>query len=181
MVITLICEPRTGSNTLMKWFESQKNFEVLNLPFEKCIDYKNYSFKKENLVIKEEFHNLNPNFTELINFSDFVIFLYRENIKEQVESWVTAKKTKRWTEHWVFDKNKCEVSEKEMIEFEKLKNEFKQYFLNNVENFKISYESLYYDNGLDKIINHLKIFDLNKNDFPKTKKYRIDGSKRNLI
>ena len=188
MIITLISEPRTGSNNLLNWFKIHDSFDVLLLPsyknspqFQNGLTPKNYKFNKKHLFIKEEFHNKDMDFNELINISDFVIYLYRENFKEQVESWVNAKKNNNYGKHWVFEKDKFLLPEDEIKNFTILKKDFKEIYLDDKSNFKISYEELYYNNGINKIISFIKMDNLNVNKFPLGKKYRIEIDKRTII
>jgi hypothetical protein len=185
MIVTLICEPRTGSNNLMRWFKTNKSFDVLLLPswknsvnFQKGLTPKNYKFNNENLFIKEEFHSKYKDFTELIEVSDYVIYLYRENFKEQVESWVNAKKYNNFNRTWVFEKDKCVVSDDDIRHFQILKKDFKEIYLDDVNNFKISYEELYFNNGIEKIIIFLNKIKLNITNFPIGEKYRVERAKR---
>jgi len=187
MIVSLICEPRSGSNNLVQWFRTHKTFDCLTLPsYEKSPDYqngltpKNYKFNNENLIIKEEF-NTYYDFTELISISDFVIYLYRENFKEQIESWFNCNKTKNFSNQWVFEKNKISIPENEIINFKNLKRDFKEIYLNNNNNFKISYEDLYFNGGIEKIVTFLKNINLDTSNFPIGQKYRIDIESRNLI
>jgi hypothetical protein len=188
MIVTLICEPRTGSNNLMKWFETHKSFDVLLLPsyenspnFQKGLTPKNYKFNNENLFIKEEFHSKYKDFSELINISNFVIFLYRENSKEQIESWVNVKSKNDFHNSWVFEKDKNIIPNDEIEKFEILKTDFKEKYLDDSSNFKISYEELYYGNGIERIVSFINMNDLNVDTFPLGKRYRIEIDRRNII
>jgi hypothetical protein len=188
MIVTLISEPRTGSNTLMNWFKRQKSFDVLLLPsYKESFDYqqgltpKDYKYENEHLFIKEEFHCKTINFDELISVSKYVIFLYREDFNQQLESWVNAIKTGKFNSHWIYEKDKTVISEDEIKNFEMLKKDFKERYLDDNSNFKISYEDLYFNNGIDRIVTFLKGFELEIGDFPSSKRYRINPSNRSLI
>jgi hypothetical protein len=188
MIVSLISEPRSGSNTLMEWFKRQEEFDVFLFPsYEKSKVYqngiapKNYTYKKNHLFIKEEFHDSTNQYTDLNDQSNFVIYLYRENLIEQVESWLHSKKTNNWNKSWIHEKNNSIITEYDINEFKILKNDFKNMFLNNEKNFTISYEELYYKNGIKKIIDYLKPIELKNINFPIGNRYRIDSLGKKLI
>lgn len=188
MIVTLISEPRTGSNSLVRWFKNTNLFDVLILPsfnestyYQKNKTPKEYEYEKQHLIIKEELHTGLTNLDELLSISNFVIFLYRENFKEQLESWVIANRTKNWHKKWVYNHEKFSLSDDEFTFFENIKNDFNRKFLNNEKNFIISYEELYYNNGIERIKSYVKIPELYDSMFPVNEKYRIDIDKRNII
>ena len=109
--------------------------------------------------------------------SDKLIILYRENIKEQSESWLNATKTNNWDKKWVF--------KEELIKNEDTKyfNEIKEGMRDNYLNkgyFDISYEDLYYNNGFEKIVNYINIDEVKNNGFPVGKKYRLDKTNKSI-
>lgn len=194
MIITLLCEPRSGSTNLANWFFNQyKLFTVLfnpdikpeNQPPNNAKYYQNglhpsqYKYKTPHLIIKEDYYHY-KNYGEFVEASDRIICLYRKNENEQIESWINAKHSGNWVNEWVFE-NK--INEKEKFFFKQLKASFKEKYLDTNKFFKISYEELYYENGLIKILNYLKINNLEYTNFPVGKKYRInpDKLKKNLI
>ena len=104
--------------------------------------------------------------------------MYRENEKEQIESWINAKTTNNWDKQWVSKELK---NDNETNFFLELKKSFQEVYLNK-NYFKISYEELYYNNGFQKILDYLNIDELENKNFPCGKKYRIDVNKpRSLI
>ncbi len=181
MVITILAEPRTGSTNLADWFKSNNDFTILQEPLNKY----GKSYKKNNpintwvyntphLLIKE-IYDPNKDLSELIEFSNKIIILYRENKKEQLESWLVAKVTNNWVGNWV--NRKINIPDKELkIEFfNEMVNGFeKEYRLCN-DMFKISYEELYYNNGFEKIVRYLNIDSVKNIDFPYGQKYRLDN------
>jgi hypothetical protein len=181
MIITILCEPRSGSTNLINWFYHNKNFSILFTPSDP--ESKSYINKKPSeyryitkyLLIKEECHP-HKNFDELFSISDKIILLYRENMQDQIESWVNAKSTNNWDKQWVptLIKNGDEESY-----FEELKKNFKRNFLDK-EYFKISYEELYYQNGFQKILDYLDINELQNKNFPYGVKYRVDVNKSKI-
>lgn len=182
MVITILAEPRSGSTNLTNWFCLNNKFTTLFLPSDpkskwyKSESPKEYKYNTEHLLIKEDYYHY-KNFDELISISDKIILLYRENIEEQIQSWISAKTTNNWDGHWDWKNLKNEV---ETDFFMQLKLSFKEKYLNK-DYFKISYEELYYKGGLQIILNYLKIDELENKNFPIGRKYRINVNKTKSI
>lgn len=178
MIITILSEPRSGSTNLVNWFYHNKDFSVLFLPSDPkskwCINKKpsEYEYITKYLLVKEDYYH-HKNFDELISISDKIILLYRENSKEQIESWINSKTTNNWDKQWVPTSIKNDVEE---FYFEELKKTFKNNFLDK-EYFKISYEELYYLNRFQKMLDYLDISELENKNFPYGQKYRIDVNK----
>jgi hypothetical protein len=195
MVILLLCEPRSGSTNLANWFYYNKNFTILFNPdippehinslddkwYQNEISPKNYEYKTEHLLIKEDFYHY-KDYSEFTNISDKVICLYRKNESEQIESWVNAKKTNNWSNRWVYLKSDFKLDETEVNFFRELKKTFRERYLTDPTHFKISYEELYNENGFQKIVDYLNLDCVENINFPIGGKYRIDVNKRtNLI
>jgi hypothetical protein len=188
MVILLLCEPRSGSTNLANWFYFNKNFTTLFEPITnpKTRWYKNgeppmlWKYKTPHLLIKEICHST-FNFTELLNISDKIIILYRENYQEQLSSLINAKSTNNWDKKWVYnemlEKNKDTIVENELTE---LKNNIRESYLNKGY-FQISYEELYYNNGFQKIVDYLDLDCVKNKNFPYGQKYRINTKPNKLI
>jgi hypothetical protein len=180
MVITIIAEPRSGSTNLADYFKSNKDFTILQEPlnkygksYQKNNPINKWTYNTKHLLIKE-IYDPNKNLKELIQFSDKIIILYRENKNEQLESWLVAKVTNNWRGKWVNSKIHIPNKELKIQFFNKMVNEFEiEYRLNN-NMFKISYEELYYKNGFEKIVNYLNIDSVKNIDFPYGQKYRLD-------
>jgi hypothetical protein len=189
MKITLICEARSGSTNLAKWFNTNKDFTVLFEPItnSKLRCYKGdippnkWEYKTKHLLTKEVF-NLTCNFTELINFSDKVIILHRENKKEQIESWINAEITNNWSYKWAFTGNRIIPNEKLLNNIKEIMEKFNEFYIKNNEFFTVTYEELYYGTGFQRIVNYLDIDEVKNENFPFGQKYRIDvKGKQNLI
>lgn len=180
MVVSLICEPRSGSTNLANWFLQFKEFSVLFEPisnpntkwFKDNIPPKDWVYGTNHLLVKEVYNTLNE-FDDLIKISDKVLCLYRENEKEQIESYCNSVKTNNWSSHWKYNEKFIDSDVK--IFFEKLKKTFSEKYLNK-SFFEISYEELYYNNGIEKVIEYLEIPILNMSNFPYGKKYRINDT-----
>jgi hypothetical protein len=183
MIITILAEPRSGSTNLLNWFFHNKDFTIWFLPS----DYKSkwyidkppshYKYITKFLLIKEDYYHY-KNYQELIEISDKVILLYRENEMEQIESWINAKTTNNWDREWKLTniKNETEISF-----FKELKQSFKDNYLDK-SYFKISYEELYYSGNFQKLLDYLNVTELENKNFPYGKKYRIkDNIKKYII
>jgi len=58
--------------------------------------------------------------------------------------------------------------------FNHLKNEFYEKYLKNEKNFKISYEELYFRNGINRLLEYINLEGLKNTNFPYGFKYRIE-------
>ena len=190
MIITILAEPRSGSTNLTNWFFSNNKFTVFFNPtikpeftksnrswYQNDIHPKDYKYKTEHLLIKEDYYYY-KNYDIVTSTSDKVICLYRENEKEQIESWINAKTTNNWDKQWISTGLK---NDNETNFFLELKKSFKEKYLNK-DYFKISYEELYYNSGFQKILDYLNMVELENKNFPYGEKYRINVNKgRSLI
>lgn len=187
MTITILAEPRSGSTNLANWFTLYKNFTVLSEPLNKNSRYykkeepiREWTYNTEHFLIKE-IYLPGSDLTELIDVSDKVILLYRENGIEQLESWLVAVETKNWLLEWV--KHHVKVTDQQNKEnyFKSLKDGFRDEYLDNTNFFKISYEELYYKSGFQKVLDYLDLPDLENKNFPYGQRYRISSVPNKLI
>ena len=185
MVITILAEPRSGSTNLANWFYFQKNFTLLFEPitspkwqwYKHGVSPKLWEYKTPHLLVKEIFKP-GEDFSELIEISDKVIILYRENTIEQTESWLNANKTNNWDKAWVFKKDL--IKDEDAWYFNELKKGIKENYLDK-NYFNISYEELYYNNGFQKVLDYLNMDELENKNFPYGKKYRINPTKEKTL
>jgi len=185
MVITILAEPRSGSTNLANWFYFNKDFTILYEPitspkwkwYKHGVSPKLWEYKTPHLLVKEIFRP-ETDFSELIEISDKVIILYRENISEQTESWLNANKTNNWDKAWVFKENL--IKDEDASYFNQVKNGIKENYLNK-NYFNISYEELYYNDGFQKILDYLNMDELENKNFPYGTKYRINVDKPNTL
>jgi LPS sulfotransferase NodH len=184
MVITILAEPRSGGTNLANWFFFNKNFTTLFIPTDQKSEWyqneqhpKDYQYTTEHLLIKEDYYHY-KDYTEIIKISDKVILLYRENEHDQILSWTNAKKTNNWDGQWI---NEHIEDENERIFFKKLKNSFKENFLSKNDHLKISYENLYFNDGIELIKKYIDLNGLNDISFPIGQKYRIDKKIKSLF
>lgn len=179
MRILLLCEPRSGSTNFANWFLLQKDFTVLFLPTDPESKWYRvefpYKYNTKHLLIKEDFY-VKKNYDNLISIADKIILLHRENELEQIESWLQAKYTNNWHTQYVFKK---EYDKNEETFFKELKKAFKENYLNKY--FTISYEELYFSNGLNKVIDYLNIKELQKDLWPVGTKYRLLEKEKTLL
>jgi hypothetical protein len=194
MIITLLCEPRSGSTNLTNWFYHNKQFTTLFNPdippesrspltvkwYQNNVPPKDYIYKTPHLCIKEDFYQ-NKDYSEFIEISDKVICLYRENETEQIESWINAKRTNNWSDKWRFSENNFKTDINEVMFFKQLKQSFVERYLSDLNFFKISYEELYYNNGFQKIVDYVDLECVKNEKFPIGKKYRINAVVNKLI
>jgi hypothetical protein len=187
MIITILAEPRSGSQNLANWFTLYGNFTVLFEPLNKNSSYykkgepiSEWIYNTEHFLIKE-IYLPNTNLTELINISDKIVLLYRENDIEQLESWLVATETQNWLLGW--PKNRIKITNQEHKEnyFYSLKAGFKNDYLNDNDFFRISYEELYYKNGFQKVIDYIDLDCIKNENFPYGHRYRIDLPPNKLI
>jgi LPS sulfotransferase NodH len=186
MVITILAEPRSGSTNLTNWFYLNKNFTTLFIPSDpkskwyKLESPKDYKYNTQHLLIKEDYYHY-KNFNDVLDISDKVILLYRENEAEQIESFVNAIQFKNWDKQYVYRDIKENVFDSNRAYFKKIKEEFKERYLSK-DYFRISYEELYYGDGFQRIVDYLDLECVKNENFPYGSKYRVnDSGTKNLI
>lgn len=180
MKILLLCEPRSGSTQLARWFFSHK----IDTRFETTSEYGGWylpkglsSIKydtKKDLVLKELYRTDWDNISEYINFCDKVIFLFRENINEQIISYDYGVRNDVWYKSYSIEEGYKPLNTS--IDYiENLKKDFtlfrKKYFDTALS---VSYEDLYQRNKIHKVISFLNMQDKLTLDFPTGKKLRVD-------
>jgi hypothetical protein len=186
MIITILAEPRSGSTNLTNWFYFNNNFTTLFEPsnvgskwYQNEIAPKDYKYNTNHLCIKEIYYP-GINWDSLLNVSDKIIVLYRENTQEQLESFLNSIKTNNWHTNYVYKPEENSLLKEKALYFNILKTEFKEKYINK-QFFTISYEELYYNNGFEKIVNYLNIPDVKNIGFPIGKKYRINLNKTKTL
>jgi hypothetical protein len=187
MVITIIAEPRSGSTNLANWFFIKKGFEVLFEPMNPTskwyLDHTKLDmneYQKKHLVIKEVYYP-HKDYTDILNTSDKIIVLYRENGVSQIESFVNAFITDNWDRGYVYKKQDTDISKEKQSYFELLKKEFREKYIDTNEYFTISYEELYYKNGFQRIVDYIDLPEVENTGFPYGTKYRVDATVNKLI
>ncbi len=182
MIITIIAEPRSGSTNLVNWFYFHKHFTTLFEPYNKqSTDYKKevpakeWKYGTKHLLIKE-IYTKEKDFTELLEISDRVIILYRNNDEEQLSSWKNAVLTNNWDKPWVYTEQIDTNKTIGIDYFLHIKEGIKENFLDK-DYFRITYEELYYDNGFQKVVDYLNIDGVENVNFPIGQKYRVHVDK----
>jgi hypothetical protein len=178
MVITILAEPRSGSTNFTNWFYFNKNFTTLFEPsnsgskwFQNEIEPKDYKYNTKHLCVKEIYYP-DTNWDTLVSISDKIIVLYRENSQEQLESFLSAVTTTNWDNSYVYTKKENTLTKEKMEYFNLLKSEFKEKYINK-DYFIISYEELYYNDGINKIVEYLNMEDVQNINWPIGEKYRV--------
>ena len=186
MIITILCEPRSGSTNLTNWFYFNKNFTTLFEPansgskwFQNNIEPKDYKYNTKHLCVKEIYYP-GIDWNSLLSISDKIIVLYRENGQEQLESFLNSVTMDNWDKSYVYKKKENQITKEKTKYFNTLKSKFKEKYINK-NYFTISYEELYYNNGFQKILDYLNMNELEDKNFPYGKKYRINVDKGNTL
>ncbi len=187
MIITILSEPRTGSNNLTNWFYFKKEFTTLFEPLNPLSEWfqlsdnpKEYKCITPHLCLKEVYYP-GKNWDNIINNSDKIIVLYRENYQEQLESFLNSVTTNNWDKEYVFKVKETNFVKEKSEYFRQLKIEFKERYLDK-NYFKISYEDLYYNNNFQKIVDYIDLDCVKNKNFPYGKKYRLNDNKtKNII
>jgi LPS sulfotransferase NodH len=190
MKVLILCEPRTGSTNLVNWFglhKFSKFYNPVSNPNNEWNVYNNrinigkrpseWIYNSKNLVFKEDGILRHDDFNSLIEYSDRVIVLYRENLVEQRESYIHAIKSGNWDGMW--DINDGIKLSGDTNHFKIIKEQINSY--KTMGFFNISYEQLYFYNRIYDLINFIGITELNANLFPFGYKYRTDTKNKKLI
>jgi hypothetical protein len=175
MKILVYTTHRTGSTSLAQLLMTHYNCDYQREGF-----YKNKNFLKtinniENIIIK-----LTPaevNYNLIRNIFDKCIVLTRKDIKAQAESRLYAENIKKYFTPYTIDDLFLKDHSNELTNMEEIiKNENK--ILNKCTDcLHITYEDLYYSDGLKKIEEYLNTSIILKLD--NSKKYR--NGKKNII
>ena len=170
MRILIIAEPRTGGTTLMDWLSIElTGYTSITEPYtntsKKWTDNDDITdiewYKKFDNAFLKEIFEYRFDFTNLIESSDKVICVYRKNWYEQVRSILYGEYVKEFLHSYSIDEVNSVITE-DMIQQryhfynKKLKSTF-QNFIKKHNFINVSYEDLYYGNGIDLIKNYLNI------------------------
>jgi len=170
MVYTILAEARTGGSHLIESIQKHTGFDLASEPwtgspnwFSKTKDVSEIGWigNYENLIIKEIYDPM-QNYENLINISDKVFCLYKENWYSQSKSILYSRRFQNW--QWEYKKTDVDnkITDEQIYKFYYNGNfrfhkwDFQQFIkINNIPS--ISYEELYYRNGVEKI---KEVFDL---------------------
>jgi hypothetical protein len=170
MIYTIIAEGRSGSQNLLNWLSTAlPNFESIHEPFNpnetrytQDISGNDLSWivPNRNYIIKELWHT-DRNFVPLIEKSDKIICLYRENWFEQVSSLLYAFKTNKWHSKYTVEKLRDTISEGEILDYyENIQKDVKEKFQKFIQERgikSVSYEDLYQGQGIYDVKGHFGI------------------------
>jgi hypothetical protein len=175
MKILIYTTHRTGSTSLAQLLMTHYNCDYQREGF-----YKNKNFFKiinsiENIIIKLTPSEVDYNLVR--NVFDKCIVLTRNDMKAQAESRLYAENIKKYFTPYTIDDLFLKDHSNELYNMEEIiKNENK--ILNKSENcLHVTYEDLYYNDGLKKIEEYLNTSIILKLD--NSKKYR--NGKKNII
>lgn len=175
MKILIYTTHRTGSTSLAQLLMTHYNCDYQREGF-----YKNKNFLKiinniENIIIKLTPSEVDYNLVR--NIFDKCIVLTRDDIKAQAESRLYAENIKKYFTPYTIDDLFLKNHSNEIYNMEEIiKNENK--ILNKTEDcLHLTYEDLYYNDGLKKIEEYLNTSIILKLD--NSKKYR--NGKKNII
>jgi hypothetical protein len=136
----------------------------------------------KNYIINEKYYPGCGNLSQLLTASDKVICIFREDSKQQIESFVVADLTNEWRGN--YSENDPIIENIDLL----YKNK-KDYFLTLKEEFRefrelyklktFSYEDLYYRGKIDEFKEYLNL-DIT-DPFPYGEKYRIESVIKRLI
>ena len=181
MRILIIAEARTGGTTLIDYFEKVfTEYEIVTEPYTNLKDWietnditnVDWYKKKDNIIVKEIFDG-EYNFKNFIDSSDKVICIYRKNWFEQTRSVLYAENGDIFLHDYsIEDVNKLITEEMIYKRYLYRIRNLKKLFIDFIKNNKfvnVSYEDLYYGDGIETIKNYLNIE--NETIFPPIKKY----------
>lgn len=184
MKYTIIAEPRTGGTALMNWIEKcLPEYDIAQEPYfignDRWVDGENtndvdWIDDYDNIFIREIFHGTKKPLDKLIDKSDKVFCLYRENWYEQIKSILYQEVhtgDTYMTSYLKSEINKVITDDmilKKFGSFSETKLEFKKWIEDN-NLISMSYEELYYADGIKNIKQH---FNFNSDiDFPINKRH----------
>jgi hypothetical protein len=167
MIYTIIAEPRSGGVSLMNWVEkSLPNFTISQEPWfvenDLWVNGEDVSevewVKKYDNIFIREIYKPTRDFNNLIEISDKVLCLYRDNWEEQIRSSLFQETNEKYLDNYD-ESDVLDVVTNDMIRhryvyyFKEHKEKFKLFIKEN--NFpSVSYENLYYGDGIETIKKH---------------------------
>ena len=169
MKILLLYTPRSGTNSICKYFLNQypnftyfnqpwsnyKNEDIKFIPYDDCIKYNNVLVKSEI----QNFHVLGISKEKLYSDFDKVIIMNRKNKREQSISLINASKSLNFlssNKRKYFTKSLSDdLIEKAIIFLEKSELLFERYRTNKT--MSLSYEDIYYEKKIDNLFDFLNL------------------------
>ena len=181
MRILVYALPRTGSTVLAHYIANSFHSRAIIEPYHEQRFWdkdlvESDIWNKDNVVVKMMFGQGGYWYKDIKDKFNKVVVLYRENAKEQAESYIHAKKSIDWHIPYIYDPSS--TTEEEYNEaYTAFKDRIEE--VDTINDFKISYEDLYISGkDKDRLNQHLGI--TNKSfEFmlDSRNKYRQSGSK----
>jgi hypothetical protein len=145
MRILIYALPRTGSNNLTHYIANSLHYREIIEPYneERFWDKdltESDIWKKDNVVVKMMFGQGGYWHKDLKDKFDKIVVLYRENTKEQAESYAHATKSTDWHARYTY--NPANISEEEYLEAYKSFDD-RMRKINRLNEFTVKYEDLY--------------------------------------
>ena len=154
MKILIYTTHRTGSTSLANYLMIHYDCNYYRDSYFKNGTLEETLNRNKNIIIK--FTPLEVDYNSIRHLFDKCIILYRDNIKEQAESWLFADKVKKYFEPYVIDDNFLKENKDELdVKIQTIKNENQK--LKTCNNaLHITYEELYFSTkGIEEIENYL--------------------------
>ncbi len=182
MRILIIAEGRTGGTTLTDYLKIQfPNHKLITEPYTskeiRWIETDIEWYKESDNIIVKEIYRDYYDFTNLINLSDKVFCVYRKNWYEQVRSILYAEQVGFIYEYNISDVEKSITKDMINQRYFKHHKSYKKSFQNFIKRnnlINVTYEDLYYGNGIDVIKEYLNINSID--GFPPVKRYLKDSN-----
>lgn len=180
MKILILAEGRTGGTTLMEYLSNELSGHTsITEPYTNqttgWLKQEEWLNEYENFIVKEIYGGDNYDLPKLVEKCDKVFCVYRKNWYEQIRSTLYAEKVGFIHDYNITDVNKLVTDEMIIYKskgFIKVKERFQDFIRYN-NYLSVSYEDLYYGNGIDKIKNYLGI--QTQNIFPPVQRYLKDS------
>jgi hypothetical protein len=151
MRILIYALPRTGSNNLTHYIANSLHYKEIIEPYneQRFWDKDITEFdiwERDNVVVKMMLGQGEEKYEDVSAKFDKTVILYRENRKEQAESFVHATKSIDWHAPYTYDPSKVDQSEY-LETLEKFNSRLEK--LTTYKHFTVTYENLYLS-GIDK-------------------------------
>jgi hypothetical protein len=160
MRILVYALPRTGSNNLTRYIANSLYYKEIIEPYhhDRKWDWDLTEadiWERDNVVVKMIIGQGDYYFEDIKPKFDKVVILYRENIKEQAESYVHAANSVDWHVSYTYDPTK--VTEEEYLDaYTKFTTRVED--LKRINEFTVKYEDLYISGiGKDELDKYLGI------------------------
>jgi len=179
---TIIAQYRTGGQNLFHWLGQslKQEYTIVHEPFNR--EYNSHTndtthqdlswVHKDKKYFMKDLWYPDVNYDKILEKSNVVVCLYRENLHEQVISQMYSKKTKKF-HHGYTQKDVDMIFSQDDYDRTKLELEYNKKSIINFADYHklptVSYENLYYRDGINLI---KEVFNIESNvPFPYGSKY----------